>query len=404
MIRDLIAYIRGSLMDRIIRSGLTIMSIVLGIMAIYALLSFGQGLQKYIDEVAGDFGTDKLIAQPKGAGPPGSGTSFFNEDDTEFLEKQNGVKVVSPGYMSQLPVQQRLDEKGKWLWVMGMPLEQEKYDVWMFAYDVDSGRNLKKGDKYKVMLGYNHQIKDKIWNKPLEMGSKLYLNDIQFDVVGFVESVGNPSDDANVYIPLEVIDEVYDLDQEKYNFVMIQAHPDVKTKDLSDKLEDRLRRFRDVDEGQEDFFITTFEEQLEVFSSVINVLNAVLVLIAAVSVLVAAVNIANTMYTAVLERTKEIGVMKAIGATNIYIKSIFVAESAVLGFVGGLLGVLVGYGIATAAGSMAASAGYDFLKPFFPFWLTAGCLIFSTSVGTMSGYLPSRQAAKLKPVDALRYE
>jgi len=121
-------------------------------------------------------------------------------------------------------------------------------------------------------------------------------------------------------------------------------------------------------------------------------------------VLVAAVNIMNTMYTAVLERTKEIGIMKAIGSRNRYILMIFFFESGILGLIGGTIGILFGYGLAKMGGAIAAEAGYALLQPFFPWWLTVGCLTFAFLVGATSGFFPALQASKLKPVDALRYE
>jgi len=404
MIKDLIAYIKGSLGERLMRSSLTILSIVLGIMAIFALLSFGQGLQKYIDEIAGDFGTDKIIAQPATFGAPGSSTTNFDQKDIDVFYSENDLKVVSPSFMSQIPMTPDPDEKGKWFWIMSLPTETDQFKAWMFSYETEYGRDLKKGDKYKAMLGANHRIKDKIWDRPLEVGSKIYLNDIQFEVVGFVESVGNPQDDGNIYIPIDVAEDVFGLDEIEYNYVIMQVQEGVDIDQTVDKLERDLRRERGVKEGQEDFSITTFEEQLQVFSSVIDVINAVLAMIAGISVVVAGVNIANTMYTAVLERTKEIGVMKAIGATNWYIQVIFVIESGILGLVGGLLGVLLGYIVSKTGETIIAATGYDFLKPYFPWWLTVGCLVFAWMVGTVSGYLPSRQAAKLQPVQALRYE
>jgi putative ABC transport system permease protein len=170
------------------------------------------------------------------------------------------------------------------------------------------------------------------------------------------------------------------------------------------KVSEKLRKEREQDKGKEDFFVQTFEEVIAVFANIINILNIVLVMIALISVVVSAVNIANSMYTAVLERTNEIGVMKAIGARNATIQYIFLVESGLLGLAGGALGIFFGYLVATAGGNIAAAAGYSMLQPYFPWWLIAGCLMFSFLVGMLSGYFPAKQASKLKPVDALRYE
>jgi len=119
---------------------------------------------------------------------------------------------------------------------------------------------------------------------------------------------------------------------------------------------------------------------------------------------VGGVGIMNTMYTSVLERTQEIGVMKAIGAKNRDILTIFLIESGFLGLMGGMVGVLMGIGIGKAIEFGAAQAGLAILKVYFPWYLIVGSLLFSFLIGAFSGLAPARQAAKLKPVDALRYE
>ena len=137
---------------------------------------------------------------------------------------------------------------------------------------------------------------------------------------------------------------------------------------------------------------------------VINILIGILVLIALISVFVAAVNIMNTMYTSILERTNEIGVMKSIGAKNRFILLIFMMESGILGLIGGSIGIGFGYVIAQFGGLIARNAGLGMLRPAYPLWLIIGCLLFAFVVGSGSGLLPSIQASRLNPVDALRYE
>ncbi len=110
------------------------------------------------------------------------------------------------------------------------------------------------------------------------------------------------------------------------------------------------------------------------------------------------------MYTAVLERTKEIGIMKAIGARRRTILFTFIFESGLIGMIGGFWGVVLGWLIASAGGAAAASAGFSFLYPVFPWYLVIGCIGFSTMVGAGAGILPALQASGQKPVDALRYE
>ena len=126
-------------------------------------------------------------------------------------------------------------------------------------------------------------------------------------------------------------------------------------------------------------------------------------IIASISLIVGGIGITNTMYTAVLERTKEIGVMKAIGARNSMIFALFSIESGLLGLIGGIIGILIGLALAygfAAAGRVAL--GVDLIQAHISPFLLIGALLFSFIVGTSAGVLPALQAAKLQPVDALR--
>jgi putative ABC transport system permease protein len=197
---------------------------------------------------------------------------------------------------------------------------------------------------------------------------------------------------------------LYDDIDGKWGYVMLSAAKGVNPGDLAEKIEEKLRKFKDQDEGKEDFFVQTFEDALETFSTILVVLNGVLILIALISLVVASVNIMNAMYTAVLERTNEIGLMKAVGARNEKILAIFVFESGFLGLVGGGLGVAVGWMISSAGGAAAAAGGFSSLQPTFPLWLIIGSLLFSFLIGAGSGFLPAWRASRLRPVEALRYE
>ena len=406
MIGDLINYIIQNIRHRFTRSSLTILSILIGIMSIFVLISFGEGLRNYMNVMAEEMGTDKLIAQPKGFGAPGSTGVYLTKDDLDFIKKQNGVSEATGAIVRQSEV--KIDEKkvGKWVFIMGMPTEpnEQKLMEEAFAgYGILKGRAVKKGDENKVALGYNYMLANKVFSKPLKPGDNIFIKGKSFDIVGFYEEIGNPNDDANVYLANDVIKELFDTG-DNYDYIFIRTEKGANPTEVADKVEEKLRKKNGQKEGEEDFYVQSFEQLLETFGTVLLVLNSILVIIAGISVVVAAVNIMNTMYTAVLERTKEIGIMKSIGARNSYILLIFFIESGFLGLIGGAIGVLLGFGLAKLGGIAIAAAGYSFLQPYFPWWLIVGCLVFSFLVGAGSGFFPARAASRLKPVDALRYE
>ena len=149
-----------------------------------------------------------------------------------------------------------------------------------------------------------------------------YVNGIEFKIVGFYEEIGNSQDDSNIYITLDDAEALFNI-KDEYDFIYLRADKGISPSELAKRLTEKLRKEKGQKEGEETFFIQTFEQLLETFGTVLIVINAILAIIAGISVLVAAVNITNTMYTAVLERTKEVGVMKAISAKNNTILFIF---------------------------------------------------------------------------------
>ena len=155
--------------------------------------------------------------------------------------------------------------------------------------------------------------------------------------------------------------------------------------------------------GDTNFQVLTASQILEQIGQILGVMQIVLVGIAAISLLVGAIGIMNSMYTSVLERTKDIGIMKAIGARNADILQIFLIESGMIGLVGGLLGTALGTGMALAVEPFAKNAGFPLIITLEMGVLLFG-LLFAFVIGMISGILPAYQASKLKPVDALRYE
>ena len=186
-----------------------------------------------------------------------------------------------------------------------------------------------------------------------------------------------------------------------FEYFLKQFNPDIVAEDI----EEALRDERDERIGQETFSVQSFSQLLETFTDIFAVVQAVLIGIAAISLIVGGIGIMNTMYTSVLERTKEIGIMKAVGARNRDIFLIFLIESGLLGLVGGIIGILLGIGIGKGVEYLAASQlGTPFLQAIFGFPLILSALAFSFIIGAASGVLPAMQAARLKPADALRYE
>ena len=168
-------------------------------------------------------------------------------------------------------------------------------------------------------------------------------------------------------------------------------------------MQEKVKREFERQRGDKNIEVVTPTQILEQIGSILGVVQAVLVGIAAISLVVGGIGITNSMYTTVLERTKEIGIMKSIGARNFDVLAIFLIESGLMGLVGGFFGVLLGTGISLAIGKFSTEAGFKLLVAVNPGLMLFG-LLFAFIVGMISGSLPARQASKLKPVDALRHE
>ena len=403
MIKDFFLLSVSNLRRRQLRSWLTMIGIFIGIAAVVSLISLGQGLQDYITGEFEKLGGDKIIIQPKGFGPPGTaGKSLtLTSKDLGVIENVRGVDWAS-GYLIK---QGQAKYKGELGIGYASGVEPEDLDrlIELGSFEIIEGRSLKKGDKYKVVVGYNHVYGD-IWDKKLEVGSTIQIENIDFKVIGVISKVGNPIDDGLLYVQKDILKEILGVEDEESQ-ILVKTAEGFDPAKVAEDIKRKLRSYRNEKEGQETFNVQTSEQLLDSFQSIFSVVQAVLVGIAAISLLVGGIGIMNTMYTSVLERTKEIGTMKAIGAKNSHIMTIFLIESGLLGLIGGLIGVGIGIGLAKFAEYIAAFyLGTNLLQASMNPVIFLGALAFGFTVGSMSGLLPAIQASKLKPVDALRYE
>jgi len=393
-----VKYSLRNLKQRKTRSAFTIISILVGIATIFVFISFGLGLYSYIDEMSSSSSADKVLIQTKGLG--GLDPEFaFSENELEAVKKTSGVFEASGIYLKSVEIEK--SEIKKYTFLVGYdPKKPLIMDV--FNIDIEIGRELQPGDS-GVVLGYNYLLPDKIFSKPYALNDNIIINGKKVKIVGFYEAVGSASDDAQIYATNEFISELYPNEELPYNWIVAKVDTSNIERVVKD-IERNLRKERGLEEGKEDFYVQSFDDMIEAYSSALDIVVAFIVLIALISVLVAAVNTANTMITSVLERVKEIGVMKSIGAKNSEIFKIFLFESSFLGFVAGVLGVVLGWAASFSIGLILIGAGYGFLQPAFPFWLFIACIGFATLTGAISGAFPARKASMVNPVDALRYE
>ncbi len=392
---------------RRMRSWLTMLGIFIGIAAVVALISIGQGLQVAVTQQFQQLGNDKIFIQPgsQAFGAPGTSAGGFTLTDHDVKIIRNILGVESAGGAIFKISEVRSRNELKYEYITGFDLEVQDLFNEAQNYKIDQGRNLKPGDKYKAVIGYD-LANGNAFKKPIKIGDKIKLGKNQQDyvVVGTLEKIGNQFDDGTVIVPIESAKEILNI-SDSYDMITVKIKPNEDVNKIAQEIKNKLRKDRGEKEGEEDFRVQTSEQLAQTFNTIFGIVQAVFIGIAAISLLVGGIGIMNTMYTAVLERTREIGIMKAVGARNSDILTLFLIESGILGLVGGAIGVLIGVLLGVGASFFAGQAlGTNLLQAYFPWYLLVGALLFSFLVGCASGVLPAIQASKLKPVDALRYE
>jgi len=400
MKKQAIKYSLNNLKQRKTRSLFTIISILVGITTIFIFISFGLGLYSYVQEMTSSSSANKIIIQAKGMSIVGMDTTFkLTDDDLKAIEKTAGVYEASGIYFKTAEVKQ-----GKELFytmIIGYdPKKPLIIDTYNFG--IEQGRELKSEDN-SVVLGYNYQIKDKIFSKPYSLGNKIEIQGTKVKITGFYEKLGSAPDDAQIYVTNDFIKKLYSNETLSYSWIVAK----VDTSDIDKvvkNVENNLRKQRNLEKGKEDFFVQSFSDMMETYMNILNMIIGFVILIALISVLVSGINTSSTMITSVLERKKEIGIMKSIGAKNSNILSIFLFESSFLGFIAGCLGVFFGWLISLTGGIILDKLDYGFLSPSFSIWLFLGCIVFATLTGAISGVAPAINASKVNPVEALRYE
>ena len=402
MIKDYFTLALRNLMKRKLRSWLTMLGIFVSIAAIFTLISLSLWLQSAIEEQFRQLGTDKFFIQPKGGFGPGSqGAVELTIKDFDFVSKISGIKQA--GYLVSASAKIEFNKKTRFLPVFG--IDEEGIDVYMesSAMKMDEGKAIDGKPNQKIIIGSDFKYRN-VFSKEVFTWDKLSINDAEFKVSGIIAPIGNPSDDKNIIMGVEDFRNFFGI-KDRVDYMILQVDSGADIKEVVDRVENKLMKFRGLNEKTIDFVILTPEELLTSFGTILNIITAFLISVAGISLIVGAVGIANTMYTSVLERTKEIGVMKAIGAKNSDVLWIFIIESGLLGALGGIIGVLFGVLISKGLEYYAINfLGTTLLKAATPFYLIAGCILFAFIIGAASGFFPARQASKTNVVDALRYE
>lgn len=429
-ITDLASMALGHMTGRKLRSWLTVLGIVIAVAAIVVLVSIALGMNSQISSRLSGLGNDIIQLSPGSssasrmafsmtaatggtAGATGRGGISAGGPPSSFAQGNTGKSVITfaeAGELAQvdgvLAVDARLSGSGK-VTVSGYNASVSVIGTDMGDYQTVNNVTMYGGempgenDKTSVVLGfsvYNRTFSGQdMLNKKIKIttsaGDAYY-----FRVAGILNASSGTftSTDNAILMPLSVAKKF--LNQTKnVNSLLIKVKPGYTTDNVTSAVTAKLAELHRVASDNLDFTITTAAALQSTISSVTETLTIFLGGIAAISLLVGAIGVANTMFMSVLERTKEIGILKALGMKDREITLLFLFESALIGFMGGFFGLVLSLVVSVILSMFSVSSTITME-------LMLGALMFSVMVGVISGMIPARNAAKLQPVEALRYE
>jgi len=383
------------LSERRFRLALNVLGVLIGCAAITGLVSITQGLSVEVSSQLDMFGPKNIMVVPfqleQGRGLVGE---RFNWREVQLLENIPHVKYFSPGVANQLA---SYTVRGKTRACSIIGVSPHYFKVFS-NFKVEEGRALVQSDSASAVVGHLVAF-DEDGNRLLEVGDRVTLRyyvggeerTSNFRVVGILEKVGGSfgsNDDLSFIIPFRMAQGLLETEGQA-DFMALQA--------------DEIENVDSVAEEVEELFgdrvlVMTFEQIQEQVGEVLGTIEAVLAGIAAISLIVAGVSIINTMTISVLERTREIGILKAIGSTNGDILLVFLTEATITGLLGGLLGSALGFAAGLLLGNRIGLPVST--EPRLGLMVT----LFALVTSVVAGVYPSWQAASLDPVEALRYE
>lgn len=380
-----------------LRSYLTLLGIVIGIAAIVSLIGIVQGLQTFIGTELQALGLDSIFVEPGSEmGMTTAVSRSLKADDLDTIRGIPGVKDAT-GFWETAATMKFKDQEAEVL-LIGMEPDKMFMLEDMGYVDIIEGREFTNADRFSVGL-YSDFAED-TFDEPIQVRQTVEINEKKFRVI----ALSKPNTFASAFgasnmvlVTKDVVQEYFDEEDPVELVVTVNNTSEING--VQEEIDKRLEKKH----GSKDFYTMTSENLLSGADAILGLVGLVVFVIAGISLVVGGIGIMNTMLMAVMERTREIGIMKAIGASSNLVLLLFLFEAGLIGLIGGLVGAVIGSLIGLLASVAADFAGFPF-SALPSIELIAGALIFSLIVGMISGWIPAQRAAKMDPVEALRFE
>ena len=395
------------------RSFLTMLGIIIGIAAIILIVSIGKGAEQLILTQVEGMGADMIVIRPgqQPTGPSDIADTLFSESltkgDIEALKKKNNVPdmvSIAPAVMITGSVSYRGETYRPTMFGWSAEFMSDMFNVYPERGVLFGEEDIEQLARV-VVIG--SKVERELFGEDNALGKKIKIRDQNFRVIGIFPEHGQAmffNIDEIVLIPYSTA-QTYLLGINHYHEVMLRiANPDNIDRATYD-IETTLRERHDISNpDDDDFFIESQQGVVDQIGTILSVLTLFLSSVVAISLVVGGIGVMNIMLVSVTERTKEIGLRKAVGATNDDILSQFLIESTMLTFVGGVIGILLGATLALLASIALTYALNDSWSFSFPVSAALLGVTVSAAVGIVFGLYPARKASKKSPIEALRYE